>query len=289
VQNLRQFALVSFAVAQASGLWAHASPAQAPVRVMTFNIRYGTANDGAHRWPNRAAHVIATIRDYAPHVLGIQEALRFQLDELGRALPGYREFGVGREDGLAKGEYAALLIDTTRFTPVADGHFWYSDTPAVPSKHWGNNVIRICTWVRVVDRATRDTLRFYNSHWDHESQPSRVKSAEALLARIAADSSRRDGVLVFGDFNTDEANPAFRSLISDARVALRDTFRAKHPNATVVGTFNSFRGDSTQGKIDAILATPRWDVIDASIDRRRFGELWASDHFAVTAILRYQR
>ena len=253
---------------------------------MTFNIRYGTANDGAHRWPNRAAHVATTIRDHAPHILGIQEALRFQLDELARALPAHREFGVGREDGLTKGEYAALLIDTTRFTPIADGYFWYSDTPNVPSKNWGNNVIRICTWVRLVDRATHDTIRVYNSHWDHESQPSRVRSAEAMLARIATDTAQRDPVLVMGDFNTDEANPAFQLLVTNARVSLRDTFRARHPTATVVGTFNSFRGDSTQGKIDAILATPQWDVLDASIDRRRFGELWASDHFAVTATLR---
>ena len=37
--------------------------AQSPITVMTFNIRYGTANDGAHAWPNRREHVIATIRD----------------------------------------------------------------------------------------------------------------------------------------------------------------------------------------------------------------------------------
>ena len=259
------------------------------MRVLTFNIRYGTANDGAHRWPNRSAHVIATIRDHAPHLLGIQESLRFQLDELGRALPGYRELGVGRDDGKTAGEYAAILVDTTRFAIVTHGHFWFSETPDIPSKTWGNNVIRICTWARLADRVTGDTIRVYNSHWDHESQPSRVESAKALLQRVAADRSAQDRVLVMGDFNTDEENPAFRMLTSDNRVTLRDTFRALHAEAKHVGTFNSFRGDSTTGKIDAILVTPNWEVLDASIDRRRFGELWASDHFAVSATLRAER
>ncbi len=264
-----------------------AAAAQAPLRVLTFNIRYGTANDGAHAWPNRRPAVIATIRDYTPHLLGLQEALRFQLDEIRAGVPRYREIGVGRDDGMAKGEYSALLVDTTRFAVLTSGTFWYSDTPDVPgSKHWGNNITRITTWARVMDRATGDTLRVYNLHWDHESQPSRERSAQMLLERLTRDGSPTDGVIVMGDFNSDEQNPAFRALTAGAAAPLRDTFRAMHPNAVAVGTFNSFRGDSTLGKIDAILVNQRLVPMGAGIDRRRFGELWASDHFAVWAAVR---
>ncbi len=266
-----------------------AVPAQAPLRALTFNIRYGTASDGAHVWPARRAHVAATIRDHAPHLLGIQEALRFQLDELGAVLPGYREIGVGRDDGKTAGEYAALMVDTLRLAVVSSGTFWLSDTPDVPgSMHWGNRITRVTTWARLVDRATGDTLRVYNLHWDHESQPSRVRSAELLMHRIATDADPRDAIIVMGDFNSDETNPAFTTLVS-ATVRLRDTFRAVHPDAVVVGTFNSFRGDSTGGKIDAVLAGDVWETIDAGIDRRRFGALWASDHYAVWATLRRRR
>ncbi|MBA2292317.1 MAG: endonuclease/exonuclease/phosphatase family protein [Gemmatimonadales bacterium] len=262
-------------------------PAQAPVRVVSFNIRYGTANDGAHAWPARRAHVIATIRDHAPHLLGVQEALRFQLDELRAALPGYQEIGVGRDDGSTAGEYAALLIDTLRFGVVASGTFWLSDTPEVPgSMHWGNRITRVTTWARIVDRSTDDTIRVYNLHWDHESQPSRVRSAQLLKQRIATDAMPGDAIIVMGDFNSDESNPAFTMLVSEPTVPLHDTFRALHPDARVVGTFNSFRGDSTAGKIDAVLVGQGWETIDAGIDRRRFGALWASDHFAVWAAIR---
>lgn len=260
--------------------------AQAPVRVLSYNIRYGTANDGAHAWPNRREAVTGLIRDHAPHLIGFQEALRFQLDELAGRLPGYREIGVGRDDGRTRGEYAAIWVDTLRFAVVDQGTFWFSDTPAIPgSKHWGNNVTRISTWVRLADRLTGDTLRFYNNHWDHESQPSREKSAAMLLGRIAADASPRDLLLVTGDFNADETNAASRAMLADRRVPLRDAYRVIAPAATVVGTFNGFKGDSTQGKIDFVLAGPAWRILDAGIDRRRVGALWPSDHFAVWATI----
>lgn len=264
--------------------------AQAPLRTMTFNIRYGTADDGAHSWPHRRAHVIDVIRDHAPHVLGVQEALRDQLDELRTALPQHREVGVGRDDGRSAGEYSALYVDSARFEVIGQGTFWFSDTPAVAgSMTWGNRIPRICTWARLVDRATRDTLRVYNLHWDHESQPSRKRAATQLLERLTTDGSANDHVMVLGDFNADEENPAYRSLVTDARLALRDAFRAMHRDARVVGTFNAFRGDSTGGMIDHVLAGPGWRVLAAGIDRRKYGSLWPSDHFPVWAVLQQER
>lgn len=263
-------------------------PAQADVRVMSFNIRYGTANDGEHRWELRRGALLRTITDHAPHLLGVQEALRSQLDEMRVALPGYLEVGVGRDDGQAKGEYAAILVDTTRFRLLEHGTFWLSDTPEVPgSMHWGNRITRITTWVRLVDRATADTVRVLNAHWDHESPPSRERSAGMLLARMRP-AAARDAVVVMGDFNSDEQNPAFQQLVGNES-GLRDSFRVLHPEAKVVGTFNAFRGDSTGGKIDAILVDRRWSVLSAGIDRTRWEGRLASDHFAVWATLRSKR
>jgi endonuclease/exonuclease/phosphatase family metal-dependent hydrolase len=281
------------AVRLAIAVWAVAitwrsdvAAAQAPLRTMTFNIRYGTASDGAHSWPHRRAHVIDVIRDHAPHVLGFQEALRGQLDELAPALPPHREIGVGRDDGRTAGEYSALYVDSVRFEVISAGTFWFSDTPAVAgSMTWGNRIPRICTWARLVDRATRDTLRVYNLHWDHESQPSRQKAAGQLLERLARDGSATDRVVVLGDFNADEGNPAYRAVVTDGRLALRDAFRAVHRDARVVGTFNGFRGDSTGGMIDHVLAGTGWRVLAAGIDRRKYGALWPSDHFPVWAVL----
>lgn len=261
--------------------------AQQSVTVLSYNIRYGTAQDGDHVWPNRRALVIDLLRDHAPQLIGIQEALRFQLDEIGAALPRYREVGVGRSDGKTAGEYAAILVDTTRFTIIGEGTFWFSDTPEVPgSMHWGNRITRISSWARLVDRLTADTVRIYNVHWDHESQPSRERSAALLLERMATDAGPNDRLLLTGDFNADETNPAFQALLADRRVPLRDSFRTLHPDAAVVGTFNGFRGDLGGGKIDAVLVGEGWEVVQAGIDRRWVGGRWPSDHFPVVAVVR---
>lgn len=261
--------------------------AQQSVTVLSYNIRYGTAQDGDHVWPNRRALVIDLLRDHAPQLIGIQEALRFQLDEIGAALPRFREVGVGRSDGKTAGEYAAILVDTTRFTIIGEGTFWFSDTPEVPgSMHWGNRITRISSWARLVDRLTADTVRIYNVHWDHESQPSRERSAALLLERMATDAGPNDRLLLTGDFNADETNPAFQALLADRRVPLRDSFRTLHPDAAVVGTFNGFRGDLGGGKIDAVLVGEGWEVVQAGIDRRWVGGRWPSDHFPVVAVVR---
>jgi endonuclease/exonuclease/phosphatase family metal-dependent hydrolase len=129
----------------------------------------------------------------------------------------------------------------------------------------------------------------YNVHWDHESQPSRERSAALLLARIAGDVGANDGVLVTGDFNAGEDNAAVRRLVTDATRPLRDAYRVRYPRATIVGTFNAFRGDSTGDKIDAVLVDAGWVVESAHIDRRQVQQLWPSDHFPVTARIRRTR
>jgi endonuclease/exonuclease/phosphatase family metal-dependent hydrolase len=253
---------------------------------MSFNVRYGTAPDGENRWELRDELVVRVIRDFDPAVVGVQEALRFQLDELRQALPAYQEIGVGRRDGREAGEYAVILYDRDRFEVVEQGTFWFSDTPDVPgSVSWGNRITRICTWGRLRKRVTGGTFYVFNVHWDHESQPSRVRSGELLRARIKARSHPGDPVIVIGDFNAGESNPAIRPLHA---AGLVDTFRVLHPDVEKVGTFNGFNGDRAGEKIDSIWVTSDWDVIHAAIDRTKSGGRYPSDHFPVTAVLRRQ-
>jgi endonuclease/exonuclease/phosphatase family metal-dependent hydrolase len=257
-----------------------------PLRVMSFNIRYGTANDGENRWPARRDLLFDVVRESGPHVLGVQEALGFQLDEMRATLDRYAQAGVGRDDGVAAGEYSAILYDTTRVELLEQGTFWFSDTPAAPgSTSWGNTIPRICTWVRLRDRTDGSIFRVYNVHWDHISQPSRERSAALLLERIAAGQQPAEPVIVMGDFNAGESNPAFLALTSSAAVDLRDSYRALHADSTGVGTFHAFEGGREGDKIDAILVGPGWDVQRAEIVRESADGRYPSDHYPVTAVL----
>jgi len=261
-------------------------PQRQSLTVMTFNIRYGTAKDGENDWAARRALLFDILRDQNADVIGLQEALDFQIDEMLEAVPGYAVVGVGRNDGARKGEYAAILFRKDRLQVGASGTFWFSDTPdVVASTAWGNRITRICTWGRFIDRDGRAFWQF-NVHLDHESQPSRVKSVQFLRKRIDARPFREDPVVVTGDFNVGERNAALTALTSDG--AFIDTFRVLYPDERVAGTFNGFSGKTEDDKIDYVFVQPGTSVLAAAIVRTSRDNRYASDHFPVTARIRLE-
>ena len=271
--------LLSVAVAQAPA----PQPAQAaPLTVMTFNIRYGAAADGENHWLKRRDQLFALLRDEQADVIGLQEALRGQIEEILSAVPGYDYVGVGRSDGRQGGEYAAILYKTARLRVRRSDTFWFSDTPTVVrSTSWGNRIERTCTWAYFEDRGGPPFYAF-NLHLDHESQPSRERSVALLLARIA-ERDPKAPVVVTGDFNAGEANPAAAAM----RASYRDSFRALHPEATEVGTFSGFAFGRTVGdKIDYVFVEPGVEVLEAAIVRSSRDGRYPSDHFPVSARLR---
>jgi endonuclease/exonuclease/phosphatase family metal-dependent hydrolase len=160
--------------------------------------------------------------------------------------------------------------------------FWFSDTPGVvKSTSWGNQIERICTWAYFEDREG-PAFYVYNVHLDHQSQPSRERSAALLLARIGARDPKAPAV-VTGDFNAGEQNPAAQAMLA----VFRDSFRVLHPDAGEVGTFNGFKHGQTAGdKIDFVFVEPGTEVLEAAIVRASRDGRYPSDHFPVTARIR---
>jgi endonuclease/exonuclease/phosphatase family metal-dependent hydrolase len=261
-----------------------------PLDVMSFNIRYGTANDGENRWERRREMLFDLLRAEDADLIGLQEALAAQIDEIREAVPVYAAIGVGRDDDRRRGEFAAVLFRRDRFTVTDAGTFWFSDTPeTVASRSWGNTITRICTWARFVDR---DGTAFwmFNVHLDHQSQPSRERSAALLLDRIGSRSRPAEPVIVTGDFNAGEDNPAVTAITQGrdgAAPAFVDTFRVRHPDVTDVGTFTGFELGRLSGpKIDYVFVQPGTEVRDAAIVRTSDDGRYPSDHFPVTARIR---
>ncbi len=270
---------------------------QLELTVMSFNIRYGTADDGENSWQHRKQIVFDLLRNRHPDIVGLQEALHFQINEICNELPRYSYLGVGRDDGKVKGEFCAILYLADRFDVNESDTFWLSDTPKVPgSITWGNACTRICTWARFIDKKNRQPFYLYNLHLDHVSQLSREKSAVLLTQRI---QSRRypDPVIVTGDFNAGEDNPASLYLKGQATLAdsnnliavnplpIVDTFRVLQPNATEVGTFHEFTGKCTGPKLDYILTRPGVKVLSADILHDNIDGCYPSDHFPIIATM----
>ncbi len=258
-------------------------------RLMTFNIRYGTADDGENSWPYRKDLVFDLLAEYAGDVVGLQEALDFQVQEIQEALGQYGYVAVGRDDGKKAGEMCAIFYRRDRFRLADSGTFWFSNTPWKPSAHWGNTIVRICTWVRLTEVSTGNSFYVYNIHFDHQSQPSRVKSAE-LLAKEIANRATDDPFVVMGDFNVEMDNPAMLYLqkigFETPYPRLVDTWQVLYRAEDRAGTFNGFKRDLAGANIDHILVPDDTEIIEVGIDRRAYGGRYPSDHFPVFAEIR---
>ncbi|MFP4417749.1 MAG: endonuclease/exonuclease/phosphatase family protein [Chitinispirillaceae bacterium] len=264
------------------------------VSVMSFNIRYGTANDGGNSWKHRKEAVFELLREQAPQIIGVQEAVSFQLTELQQQLGHYKSVGEGRR-GKNRGEHSPILYDTTQFELQETETFWFSETPSVAdSRDWGNKKPRICTWAHLIERKSGRGIYVFNVHLDHWSRSSRKKSVELLASKIRARRTD-DPVVVTGDFNAAENAPSIRYLKSDVvddwngrekvinPFPLVDTYRELNPEKAFSGTFHLFSGLRWGKRIDFVFSSPDLSVLDARIVRDRPEGRYPSDHFPVIA------
>lgn len=264
-----------------------------PIRVMSFNIRYGTAADGINHWSKRKEFLADTIHAFDPDLLGTQETLADQRDFLAKSLPGYEAFAAGRDDGKEKGEMAALYYRTARFEKLGGGHFWLSETPdKIGSKGWDAALPRIATWVKLKDRTAPDgpAVFFLNTHFDHRGGKARQEAAR-LIRKQLGELGARCRVVVTGDFNAGEGSGPYKALFGEEGgkpAEVVDTFRVVQPTrGTNEGTFSAFKETQTRGeRIDWIACSRDWDVRLAGIDRTAKDGRTPSDHFPVMAVLR---
>lgn len=263
------------------------------LKVMSFNIRYGTAKDGENHWDKRKDFLADTIKAFEPDLLGTQETLGFQRDFLGEKLPGYDVLGVGRDDGKEKGEMMAVYWRKERFEKVAGGHFWLSETPNVAgSKSWDSSLPRMVTWVRLKDKLKPDAkpVLFVNTHFDHMGKVARLESAKLIRDRIGT-LGKDCSVILTGDFNSGEGSEPYKALFESRgkdESPVVDSFRTAHPKREAEeGTSSGFEAGASKGsRIDWIGVSRDWKVIAAGIDLTERNGRTPSDHFPVTAQIR---
>jgi endonuclease/exonuclease/phosphatase family metal-dependent hydrolase len=289
---MRWFEVASAAmVFSASVAGGELAAGEAALRVMTFNIRYASAADGENAWDKRKELLLATIRAFDPDLLGTQEVLAEQADFLAEHLAGYTLVGVGRDDGKRRGEFSAILLRIKRFELLASGTFWLSETPEVAgSKSWDSSLPRIATWARLRDRAAGGReLVFLNTHWDHRGDEARTQSGK-IIRKWLAENARGAAVVVTGDLNVADSHAGYRSLVDPAggEPRLADAYRVVHPGEQQdEATFHGFSGRRSGRRIDFILVSRQLDAREAAIDRTSRDGRYPSDHFPVTAVLRY--
>lgn len=259
----------------------------APFRVMSFNIRYNTPNDGENAWPHRKDMAASVIRFHDADFAGLQEALLGQIEDLEDRLPGYEWIGVGRDDGQDEGEFTPIFYRVDRFELEDHDTFWLSETPDVPgSKSWDTAITRIATWGIFRDLRTNERFLLLNTHFDHIGTEARTESARLIVERLAEFDLP---TIVTGDFNTTPETEPYR-MLTDAHIGLRDAFSvSQFPHHGPATTWNGFEEITPNRRIDFIFVDDDVHVIRHGILSETMDGRFPSDHLPVLAEVRLYR
>ena len=262
--------------------------AQNELRVMSFNIRFANPQDGVDYWPNRKEMVASMIRYHEADIVGLQEAMRSQLDDLTALLPGYAWYGLGRTDGSVApepdNEFSAILYRKSRFEVLDSATFWLSETPEkVGSKGWDAALPRICSWVKLKDAVSGKEFYHFNTHFDHRGEQARAESARLLLKKIRGKVDSRPAILT-GDFNCVPTDEPYRILTEKGSGLADAMFLSKMPHHGPLSTWSGFQFPGLPGRrIDYIFVNDKVMVQRHAILSDSWSGRFPSDHLPVLA------
>lgn len=253
--------------------------------VMTFNMRYDNPEDGENNWRFRRERVAEVIKAQDVDVLGTQELLSNQFDDLSGLLTGYQGVGVGRLDGAESGEYCAVFFKKERFTLLDSGTFWLSETPeVVGSLGWDGACERIATWVVLRDRDGRE-LFFIDTHLDHVGQVARDEGVSLLMKRIETLSGGRP-VILTGDFNSEPESSVVAHVQKDG--VLRDAKAIAAQRSETDWSFSDFGRipEAERPLLDYIFVSGDIEAVRYEVLPDTFDGGYVSDHAPVMAVVK---
>ena len=182
------------------------------LRVMSYNVRFGTADDGENSWQFRCSATIEMLNSLCPDIFGVQEALNFQIQYITTHCKQYECVGVGREDGKVEGEFMSIFWNKKRIKLLKWGTFWLSETPEIPSMGWDAHCKRTATWALMKDKSSGKKFYFVNTHLDHRGVEAQKKGLKLIVDRIDQINPGGYPMVLTGDFNVTPENPVLSEL-----------------------------------------------------------------------------
>jgi len=253
-----------------------------PLRVMSFNVRYPSQDDGPNIWENRRDTLVRTILAKDPDVMGTQELFHLQGEYIVEKAPAYGWFGISRR-GNQEDEHMGVFYKKEKLRLVESGNFWLSETPEIPgSISWDMSLPRMVTWALFerLDNGTR--FYFYNTHFAHrrEDDNARLESAKLLVQRLRA-LPRDVPVIVTGDFNAPAGEQVYRTLLE---AGLEDAWTKAPTRSGAETTLSRWSGSREGRRIDWILYQGGPTPIEAETVTYNENKRYPSDHYPVLAV-----
>ena len=238
--------------------------------VCTYNVRYKNSDDNnaGNGWTARRNYLINLINFQQPDLLGVQEALKAQMDDMANGLKDYAYIGVGRNDGKTSGEYSAIFYRKDRMVLLDKGDFWLSDTPDKPSKGFpskggSTTYYRICSWGKFFDKVSGSVVYHFNTHLDLD-ETNRQQSYYLIKQKIQEIASTTAPVIVSGDYNAVQTGDAYKLFYNSG--FLYDCYNRATQKFITNGTcpgFNANNYSTVSGelrRIDHIFVTRAFTV-----------------------------
>ena len=214
------------------------------IKVMTFNLRTDTPNDGINQFFKRTHRVKAAIVDENPDLIGFQEAKDSMRKWIRNNIEGYIFLGCGRNSNYY-GESTFVGIRKDTFEIISMDSFWLSSDTKVPGSRFGidqSKCPRIATAVRLTFEGASEPFWFYNTHLDHVGSTARLLGSCALMTDVSARTNGEKFVIT-GDFNALPGTPEINFIVNAG---------AADATATLGGTFHAFGQRKDKIKIDYI-------------------------------------
>jgi endonuclease/exonuclease/phosphatase family metal-dependent hydrolase len=261
------------------------SNAQDTYNVATYNIRFDNPGDEGNLWQDRSPHLISLIQFHEMDIIGTQEGLYNQLEDMKRELD-FPYIGVARDDGDKKGEYSAVFYNPEKFELLEHDTFWLSETPEKPSVGWDASMERICSYGKFKTKYGDNTFYVFNVHYDHRGQKAREESSKLLMEKIDEINKEHLPCILTGDFNVTDDNPAYKEIKDGGK--FKDTINLAPFTHGPEGTFNAFNWDYLPDRrIDYIFVTEHFKVLRHGTLSDNYGKKYPSDHFPVMAEIKF--
>lgn len=253
------------------------------LKVMSFNIRNGEADDAENSWVYRAEAAAAMVNDQAPDIFGVQEAYDYQVASLLQNCPDYEAVGVGREDGVSEGEHMSIFWRNDNIECLDWGTFWLSETPEVPSCGWDGACKRTATWAYMEIKSTSKKFLYVNTHLDHVGRVAEMEGLKLIMSRLDSLNDGTMPTIITGDFNVEQDSPVLADINARMHNARLDAEQTDDHYS-----FNDWGDERSWCVIDYIFyeGFERCSKFETVTDEY-LGKKYVSDHFPVTAILHY--
>ena len=154
------------------------------IKLMSYNLKFASPTFKPS-WDVRREMQVDLIRQYSPDIIGTQEGLKEQIDDLMDHLPEYVVIGEGRKGG-DDDEHMAIFFKRNKYRLREMGSFQLSKTPEVLGSGPDVNP-RMVSWARlaIIHRPAEGESSPYPSdyrgHWENTQEFLRLQYPISFL------------------------------------------------------------------------------------------------------------